>query len=130
MTENKVEEATELFQRHREELGFVNRAQVREKSLYTVEKDGKVVGAALCNHCVRKPQTTLYDIVVDESYRRQGIASKLVRKISSDSPHDKIIAKCPVILDANAFYEKCGWEIEGVEGGKNHKLNIWKLEND
>ena len=125
--DSDVEGAAELFQRHREELGFVNTAQCREKDLYTVEKKGEVVGAALGNHCVRKPQTTLYEIAVDENHRRDGIGNELIARMASDSPHDKLVAKCPVDLPANRFYESLGWVCVETEAGKNRPLNVWEL---
>jgi len=124
---NRSEQAAELFQDHRDELGFVNTAQCREKNLVTVEHLGEVVGALLGNHCARKPQSTVYEVAVDESYRRQGIASDLVADFADDSPHDKLIAKCPVDLPANEFYANTGWERIDREEGKNRALNVWRL---
>jgi len=126
MDEDTVTEIANLFQQHRDELGFVNSAQVREKITHHKRRDGNVVGAAIVNHCVRKPQTTLYDIAVDEDHRREGIASSLIDEIADDSPHDKIIAKCPQELDANGFYHRTGWELHDTEDGKNRFLNVWK----
>lgn len=121
-----VEEITNLFQSHRKELGFVNSAQVEEKTTFSVEDDGKLVGAVICNHCVRKPQTTIYDIAVYEKYRGRGIGEKLVRKVWMDSPHDKLVLKCPIDLGANRFYFKTGWQLVNVEDGKNKKLSVWE----
>lgn len=124
MTE--AEDAADLFQQHRKELGFVNRAQCREKTLYTEYDAGEIVGAALVNHCVRKPQTTLYDIAVSETHRGEGVASQLVNKIADETPHDKIIAKCPIDLPANQFYNQSGWKLTAVEEGKNRSLLVWE----
>lgn len=123
-----VGEIADLFQSHRDELGFVNTAQVKEKDTYTVSSNGKLAGAVICNHCIQKPQTTLYDIAVYENFRRTGIASELIRKIANDSPHDKIVAKCPKNLPANHFYRDNGWELTGVESGKNRELLVWRLD--
>lgn len=118
--------AAEVFQAHRDELGFVNRAQCEEGDLVTVERNGEMVGAALANHCVRKPQTTLYDIAVLPDHRREGIATKLVSRLSRESPHDKIVAKCPVGLNANEFYAATGWTRTDREEGKERALNVWE----
>jgi len=126
MTE--AEDAADLFQQHREELGFVNRAQCREKTLYTEYDGDKMIGAALVNHCVRKPQTTLYDIAVCETDRGEGVASQLVNKIADETPHDKIIAKCPIDLPANQFYNQTRWKLNAVEKGKNRSLAVWEYE--
>jgi len=121
-------QAANLFQQHREELGFVNRAQCREKDLYTETRGGEVVGAALVNHCVQKPQTTLYELAVDAEYRREGIATKLLQQVTRDTPHSKIIAKCPKPLPANEFYRQTGWDKVMEESGKSQSLNVWKYD--
>lgn len=123
-----AEAAAEVFQQHRDELGFVNRAQCEEGDLVTVERDGRTVGAALGNHCVRKPQTTLYDLAVLPEYRREGLATELVDRLASESPHEKIIAKCPDELAANDFYATTGWELINQEDGKNRLLNVWRYD--
>jgi len=127
---SEAAQAADVFQQHRDELGFVNRAQCEEKDLVTVTRDGEIVGAALANHCVRKPQTTLYDIAVLPEYRREGLATTLVERLADDSPHDKIVAKCPEDLAANEFYDRTGWELVGMEDGKNRALNVWEYQID
>lgn len=127
-----VDKAVKLFQSHRNELGFVNSAQVREKRLLTKLDDGNVVAALLANHCVRKPQTTLYDIAVMDEHRRNGYATDLVDDLVSESPHNIIVAKCPKELPATNFYESTGWEHVSTESGKNRELNVYhyRVDND
>jgi len=120
--------AAAVFQQHRDELGFVNEAQCKEKELYTEKRDGEVVGAALANHCVRKPQTTLYELAVLPAYRRAGIAKTLISRLSRDSPHDVLVAKCPQELSANEFYNATGWELVDTEDGKSRSLNVWQKD--
>lgn len=121
-----AEAAADVFQAHRDELGFVNRAQVQEGDLVTERRDGRIVGALLGNHCVQKPQSTVYELAVLPEYRRQGIASGLVDQFTAESPHEKLVAKCPVTLPANDFYQAAGWELVDREEGKNRALNVWK----
>lgn len=128
MTKSIAKKSANLFQEHREELGFVNEAQCREKGLHTIQEDGEIVGAVLYNHCVRKPQTTIYDLCVDEDYRMQGIGTRLVQKVKTESPHDRLIAKCPIDLQANQFYQKTGWIKSAEERGKNRELNVWEYQ--
>lgn len=118
--------AADVFQTHRDELGFVNRAQCREGDLVTATRDGDIVGALLGNHCVQKPQSTVYELAVLPDYRRQGIATQLVDQFAAASPHDKLVAKCPADLPANAFYDATGWELVAREDGKNRPLHIWE----
>jgi N-acetylglutamate synthase-like GNAT family acetyltransferase len=125
-----VEDAAAVFQSHRDELGFVSTAQCREKDLYTVEECGDVVGAAIANHCVRKPQTTLYDIAVLPAYRDSGHGESLIAQITRDSPHDQLIAKCPTDLPSNGWYDATGWTHIDTEPGKNRALNVWQYPID
>lgn len=122
---SKSEAAADLFQSHRDKLGFVNRAQVREKDLVTVACGGDVVGALLGNHCVRKPQSTVYELAVLESHRRKGVGGELVDRFADNSPHDKLVAKCPEPLPANEFYAATGWTRTDREEGKERALNVW-----
>jgi GNAT superfamily N-acetyltransferase len=124
----RAKNAAAVFQRHRDELGFVTKAQCAEKDLYTVTRDGETVGAALTNHCVQKPQTTLYELAVLPEYRREGIATELIQRVKRDSPHDKVRAKCPVHLPANEFYHSTGWEQIDRHSGKHTPLNEWELD--
>lgn len=120
--------AANLFQRHRDELGFVNRAQCREGDLLAERRGGDVIGALLGNHCVRKPQSTIYELAVGEEYRREGIASSLVDRFADESPHDKLVAKCPRDLPATDFYEFRGWTLVMLEREDSDKrtLNVYE----
>jgi ribosomal protein S18 acetylase RimI-like enzyme len=123
-------DAADLFQNHRDELGFVNRAQCREGDLVTESRDGRVVGALLGNHCVRKPQSTVYELAVAPEYRHEGIGRSLVRQFANQSPHDKLVAKCPATLPATDFYEATGWERIDTEDGKNRALAVFEKSLD
>jgi GNAT superfamily N-acetyltransferase len=121
-----AEAAAEVFQEHRDELGFVNRAQCREGDLVTIEQNGETVGALLGNHCVRKSQSTVYELAVLPTHRREGIGTELVERFAKQSPHEKLIAKCPTSLPAMDFYRRTGWQRTGTEGGKHRPLAVWE----
>lgn len=120
---SEAKKAAKVFQNHRKDLGFVNEAQCRQKTLYTIEEK-EMKAAALVNHCKTKPQTTIYDIASID--KREGYGTRLFHRIKKDSPHDNIVAKCPVDLDANEFYKSLGFKKVRVEEGKNRELNVWK----
>lgn len=123
-------DAADLFQSHRDELGFVNQAQCKEGDLVTITRDGRTVGALLGNHCVRKPQSTVYELAVHPEHRREGIATELVDRFANDSAHEKLVAKCPTDLPANGFYNATGWTRIDREAGKNRPLNVWEYAID
>lgn len=125
-----AEAAADVFQAHRDELGFVNRAQCRDGDLVTFAPDGEIIGALLGNHCVRKDQSTVYELAVVENHRREGVATELVERFATASPHDKLVAKCPTDLPANEFYSATGWDRVGRDSGKNQALNIWEYQID
>jgi len=124
------DEAADLFQQHRDELGFVNRAQVREGDLVVERRGGDVVGALLGNHCVRKDQSTVYELAVHPNQRRQGIGRSLIKQFAAESPHDRLVAKCPVDLPANEFYRQTGWSQIRTAAGKKRALNVWEYTTD
>jgi len=121
-------DAADLFQEHRDELGFVNQAQCSEKDLLTERRDGEIVGALLGNHCVRKHQSTVYELAVRRDYRRQGIATKIIRRFAAESPHDRLVAKCPADLPAVEFYQSAGWNHVGREEGKHRPLEVFEYD--
>jgi len=119
-------EVAQLFQEHRDELGFVNSAQCEAKTLKTTMWEGTLAGALLGNHCVRKPQSTIYELAVLPEYRRRGIATELVERFAANSPHEKLVAKCPTELDATAYYERTGWHRVTTESGKSRTLAVYE----
>jgi len=121
-------DAAALFQQHRDELGFVNRAQCAEKDLLVERRGGEIVGALLGNHCVRKDQSTVYELAVREEHRRRGVGRRLVERFAAESPHDRLVAKCPTDLPAMEFYRDSGWNRVGTDDGKDRKLAIWECE--
>lgn len=127
-TEEEAEQAADIFQNNTEELGFVNRAQCKNGDLTIVKRDGDVAAALLGNHCVNKPQSTIYDMAVQMKYRRQGLGKELIKRFKEESPHTKIVAKCPQPLPSNGFYEGLGWEKVREEEGKKRPLNVWVHE--
>lgn len=124
--DNRIDQATNVFQFHRDKLGFVNRAQVSEKDLLIECDSGVAVAALLGNHCVRKEQSTIYELAVFPEYRRKGLAKRLVDRFYYESPHDRLIAKCPKGYEANIFYESVGFSKVSEESGKQKDLIVWE----
>jgi N-acetylglutamate synthase-like GNAT family acetyltransferase len=127
----------EFYQSHRDDLShFVSEPMVEKGGVtnYSIERDGDTVAAARTRHCVRKEQTTLYDIVVRSDWRGNGFASELIERIASESPHERIIAKCPAWFEATQFYSGGGWELVTVEvdgePSPNNAVCVWRFDID
>lgn len=122
-----------LADAHRHELGFVLlpslREQIERSEMLVAELDGAVV-AFVDYHRRRDGQVTLYHIVVAPGVRRQGVGRTLLTRLeeivrASDS--GPIRLKCPVDLEANTFYRRYGFALEGVLEGRRRALNVWAL---
>ena len=116
------EQAFRLFQQHAHEVGFLVREQLDKYALYTVDRDGNVIGAALAEHDFGDV-TIVHAIAVDETARGQGVAQSLVNEIVHDSPHTLLEAKCDVGLPANKFSQQTGWE--NVRQTGDGRMNVW-----
>lgn len=122
-----------LVDRHRNELGFVplpalGKAQ-RSGLLFVAEVDGPVVG--MLNWWRRRDGVyVLYNIAVDAAARGRGVGHSLVSSLVARARAEgirEIRLKCPVGLEANAFYAREGFTVATVEPGKKRALNCWKL---
>ena len=79
---------------------------------FAAYKDGKIVGAILCGHDGRRGY--IYHTVVKESYRNQGIATKLIEAAVSALQQEGITRVCLNVMETNeygkSFWLKRGWE--------------------
>ncbi|GCE49985.1 acetyltransferase (GNAT) family protein [Thermosporothrix hazakensis] len=129
-----LEAAKRLADRHKNELGFINRAILRK----AIEADSLLIArtteeselVGLAHFYVRRDQQiTLYSIVVEQQYQRLGVGrqlfSALVHEAVKRGKQD-IVLKCPIELPANRFYKHLGLQHVAVEPGKQRSLNIWK----
>lgn len=109
-------------------IGFVLRAVIEKavdekKLIVAVDENGTVM--AFCNYNVRKKDGVLviYEICVDATYRSNGIAKRMIKKLPKP-----IVAKCPIDNESNKFYKKLGFKLMKVDEGRKRKLNVWELE--
>ena len=120
-----------LADQHKVELGFIRKSilyEAQEKGwLLVAVRDEKVIGFA--NFRIRQDNNaTLYDIVVDEPFRKQQIGKRLIQRLTwlvNVVGGDHIRLKCPQSLPANAFYEKLQFIHTETETGKKRPLNVW-----
>lgn len=123
-----------LFDRHKNELGFVIRSALinsinRNELIVAARVGGEVIGAVHYRH--RKDgQTTLYSIVVDGTYRLMSVGRALLyelQKEASNSGQKSILLKCPAELEANKFYKAEHFSLITQDPGKYRPLNVWVL---
>ncbi len=122
-----VDRVYALIKRFQHELGFTMRLQL----VQAVERHE--LGFVSCNKVLagavwfrkRKDRTiTIYEIVTDHQFRKQGIALTMLRGLLQFAP--QIQCKCPVDLPANQFYQRVG-KLVGTEPGKKRALNLWQI---
>ena len=105
-------------------FGFLPRAAAtqsiaRAELIVAMTVEREIVG--FCRfHKRRDKQTTIYELYVEADHRRCGIARRFVECLKPP-----ILAKCPVGLEANRFYNALGFELTRMESGKRRKLNVW-----
>lgn len=128
-----IDEIKKLIDRHRHELGFVLRSAL-QKSIQRGEvmvavSSSSVVGVLEYHHR-RDEQTTVYHIAVDGSWRRRGVAGRLLAALQEECvAKDKrfVLLRCPVGLPANGFYPTVGFVLTATETGRSRALNVWRL---
>lgn len=132
--------AKRLTDRHKRELGFINRAilqkAIESHSLLVTpcpNSDNSVNGelelAGLVHFYVRRDNVvTLCNIVVAQVYQRTGLGRRLFEelvRLTCSMGKTEIRLKCPAELPANLFYGRLGLKVVAVEPGKHRPLNIW-----
>lgn len=96
------------------------------ETLYESSKRGELLltDGGFCHwHLRRDGQLTIREIISTKPGAGSAMLSELKRK-----PAISIFAKCPEELEANNWYKKQGFELEGQETTKTgRKLNLWRL---
>jgi len=125
-----VDSVKYLLDANRDIFGFLPRPVVesavekREVIVVEVKELLPINFAGFCRfHKRRDGQTTIYEIFVRREYRRMGIGLALIKFL--DPP---LLAKCPLDLASNRFYEAVGFRVSRVDRGKARELNVWRLE--
>lgn len=136
-----VLEAKAIASKFSTELGFVNSSALTESLRHKELEVLPSIGFAYFHH--RKDgQTTLYGMSVAKAQQGLGWGRLLFYRVlcsaidyrakAKNSEQDwrdldlSIVAKCPVDLSSNGFYERMGFELEEVEPGRKRKLNKWR----
>lgn len=84
-----------------------------------------LIDAGFCHwHLRRDGQLTIREIIS----LRPGAGSEMLAKLKAVAGARSLFAKCPVELEANGWYARRGFELEGQEMTKTgRKLNLWRF---
>lgn len=130
----EIDAIKRLFDRTKNELGFVVKSALmnsieRNELVIAVSQGGGIVGAVHYRH--RKDgQTTLYSIVVEDTFRLKSVGRALLCELKNESVskgQSSILLKCPSELEANKFYEAEHFSLVTTDKGKHRSLNIWRI---
>lgn len=97
-------------------------------TLYESSKRGELllVDGGMCHwHLRRDGQLTIREIIST----KPGSGNRMLEVLKATTGAICIIAKCPVNLESNAWYERRGFRVDRVEmtrGGK--PINVWRLD--
>ncbi len=98
------------------------------ENMYESSKRGELllVDGGLCHwHLRRDGQLTIREIIST----RPGAGSVMLDHLRAVPAALCIVAKCPVDLDSNAWYQRRGFELDHVEQAKSGRgINVWRLE--
>lgn len=89
---------------------------------YPDEDSDEIVALALVDEL---NETQLHRLGVRPEYRRQGIATAMIRRLYEEYGDLKLV--CRESLDANGYYEATGWKHVGTQWGDPDDLNKWEL---
>lgn len=97
------------------------------ETLYESSKRGELllVDGGLCHwHLRRDGQLTIREIIS----LKPGQGTLMLNILRCKYGATSILAKCPVDLEANQWYQKKGFILEGIEATKTgRQLNKWRL---
>lgn len=99
-------------------------------SLYESSQRGELilVDGGMCHwHLRRDGQLTIREIIST----KKGAGWLMLERLKSHPGAKSLFAKCPADLDANGWYHRRGFVLEGTETTRSGKLlNLWRLALD
>ena len=119
-----VDHAFALFCRHRREVGYQMRPTL-EKAQERGELYVSDHAAAIVWHR-RDGQTTIHAIVSERPGEGSVLLDRILFACRQRWQHT-LLARCPVPLPANQWYERRGFTLRETEPGKQTPLNVWVL---
>ena len=137
--QDDLAKAKDLADDLRDELGFIKSSVfievIRKKCFIVCAIDNNVIGFVLFNYR-GGTDTTIRYMGVDKRYRRQGIATAMLRNIEQkviDNGGHTIHLKCPIDSQANIFYQQFGFihtASEFKRDGSGIKIYYYEVASD
>lgn len=125
---DRVAEAKRISTKFSCELGFVNKAALKESEAKNNLEVLEGIGFAHFHHR-RDKQTTIYSLAVLPDRQKKGWGRLLFYRVlcsAIENGCDRIVAKCPEELASNTFYQRIGFVLAETEPGKKRRLNRWE----
>jgi hypothetical protein len=98
------------------------------EQLHESSKRGELllVDGGMCHYHLRRDgQLTIREIIS----LAPGAGGAMLDKLKQTPGAQFILAKCPVDLDSNTWYQRRGFVLSRVEQAKSgRKINVWHLE--
>lgn len=96
-------------------------------TLYESAQRGELllIDGGFCHwHLRRDGQLTIREIIST----RPGAGSEMLARLTTIPGASSLFAKCPTNLEANDWYERCGFAREGTETTRSgRELILWRL---
>lgn len=88
-----------------------------------------LVQGGLCRYHLRQDgQLTIYEILVLPKLRGKGIGKMFLEELRQVPDVTSIFAKCPSDLYANGWYQRMGFQHDGIEtSSTGREIQRWRL---
>lgn len=128
-TEEDFEWIYKLYEKNKFSLGPCYTASIR-KSLSTNQMIVDTEGRGFCEYHlpVRTKHIAVYNICVDTSYRRCGLASDMIEYLKNNYSYP-IRAVCIPETDAEYFWKAVSTKIGEKKTRKGNTLHIYNIDN-
>lgn len=97
------------------------------ETLYESSQRGELllIDGGFCHwHLRRDGQLTIREIIST----RRGAGAEMLRRLKATPGAACIVAKCPVDLESNNWYQRQGFELVVTETAKSERrINVWRL---
>lgn len=132
--EKDLPEILRIYKKDIKSLGIYSKVEMIEKinskTFYIDKEENKIAG--FCSYCImkRKPRIVIDYLCVDEEFRNNGIACKIINRIIDDTSELNLAyyAECLEGMKNNSFYDKIGFVYER-RVKPTYAIRVYQLNN-